>query len=200
MNQLKITRAYTSEKDIYQLKEIESLKAQLRSKEPCFTSDYVKPKVLAPGIHGMCVVNILKSVNATPTIRIVLNNEKQIWKPKGKLSDNSLNKTKQIWKQKGKLSDNSLYKTKRVWKAMGKLFADIGKKFTLGKLNCGYQWRPTGKKFALGEMCPLTKLSGKCRTGHPLVSGLRLLKTYDGESFKAQEFCGKFHRDSQIRE
>ncbi|GJV84705.1 hypothetical protein Tco_1524603 [Tanacetum coccineum] len=124
------------------------------------------------------VINSTDSVNATPTVKIVLNKGKQIWKPKGKLSDNSLNKTK------------------RVWKATGKLFADIGyqwrptgKKFTLGKLNCGYQWRPTGKKFALGEMCPLTKLSVKCRTGHPLVSGLRLFKTYDGESFKAQEFC-----------
>ncbi|GJW69279.1 retrovirus-related pol polyprotein from transposon TNT 1-94 [Tanacetum coccineum] len=141
--------------------------------------------------HGMCVVNILKSVNATPTVRIVLNNEKQIWKPKGKLSDNSLNKTKQIWKpkgklsdnslnktkqiwkQKGKLSDNSLYKTKRVWKATGKIFADIGyqwrptgKKLTLGKLDCGSQWRPTGKKFALGEMCHLTKLSVKCCSKH----------------------------------
>ncbi|GJW75699.1 retrovirus-related pol polyprotein from transposon TNT 1-94 [Tanacetum coccineum] len=139
--------------------------------------------------HEMCVVNILKSVNATPTVRIVLNNEKriwkpkgklsdnslnktkQIWKPKGKLSDNSLNKTKQIWKQTGKLSDNSLYKTKRVWKATGKIFADIGyqwrptgKKLTLGKLDCGSQWRPTGKKFALGEMCHLTKLSVKCST------------------------------------
>ncbi|GKE99087.1 retrovirus-related pol polyprotein from transposon TNT 1-94, partial [Tanacetum coccineum] len=123
--------------------------------------------------HGMCVVNILKSVNATPTVRIVLNNEKRIWKPKGKLSDNSLTKTKQIWKQKGKLSDNSLYKTKRVWKATGKLFADIGyqwrptgKKLTLGKLDCGSQWRPTGKKFALGEMCHLTKLSVKCCSKH----------------------------------
>ncbi|GJX29382.1 retrovirus-related pol polyprotein from transposon TNT 1-94 [Tanacetum coccineum] len=126
----------------------------------------------------------IKSVNATPTVRIVLNN-----------------KTKQIWKQKGKLSDNSLYKTKRVWKATGKLFADIGyqwrptrKKLTLGKLDCGSQWRPTGKKFALGEMCHLTKLSVKCRTGHALVSGLRLFKTYDEESFKAHEFCGKVHR------
>ncbi|GJY35246.1 retrovirus-related pol polyprotein from transposon TNT 1-94 [Tanacetum coccineum] len=151
--------------------------------------------------HGMCVVNILKSVHATPTVRIVLNKEKQIWKPKGKLSDNSLNKTKQIWKPKDKLSDNSLYKTQRVWKATGKLFADIGyqwrptgKKLTLGKLDCGSQWRPTGKKFALGEICQLTKLSVKCRTGHALVSGLRLLKTYDGESFKAHEFCGKVHR------
>ncbi|GJV99711.1 hypothetical protein Tco_1554963 [Tanacetum coccineum] len=111
-----------------------------------------------------------------------------------------------IWKQKANFV-NSLNKSKRVWKATGKLFADIGyqwrptgKKFTLGKLNCGYQWRPTGKKFALGELCPLTKLSVKCRTGHPLVSGLRLFKTYDGESFKAQELCGKVHWDSQIRE
>ncbi|GJS36193.1 retrovirus-related pol polyprotein from transposon TNT 1-94 [Tanacetum coccineum] len=121
--------------------------------------------------HGMCVVNILNSVNANPTVRIVLNKEKQIWKPKGKLSDNSLNKTKQIWKPKGKLSDNSLSKTQRVWKATGKLFADIGyqwrptgKKLTLGKLDCGSQWRPTGKKFALGEICQLTKLSVKCST------------------------------------
>ncbi|GKD84505.1 retrovirus-related pol polyprotein from transposon TNT 1-94 [Tanacetum coccineum] len=47
---IKITRAHTSEKTSTMLNEIESLKAQLRSKEPCFTSDYVKPKVLAPGI------------------------------------------------------------------------------------------------------------------------------------------------------
>ncbi|GJV50825.1 retrovirus-related pol polyprotein from transposon TNT 1-94 [Tanacetum coccineum] len=335
---IKIMRAHTSEKTSTMLNEIESLKAQLRSKEPCFTSDYVKPKVLAPGMyaidvkpiphplknnrsahlnyishlkesvetvreiveearvvkpldsslnyacrytkkkqvtfsdkpgtsssnaqkhkvhqrvqltnipvlpstgvndsteasgskprsntkknrilpakkenkkevevrlrtnksvwtkvnrvdssisskrvvinsnsesvnsasHGMCVVNILNSVNATPTVRIVLNKEKQIWKPKGKLSDNSLNKSKQIWKPKGKLSDNSLSKTQRVWKATGKLFADIGyqwrptgKKLTLGKLDCGSQWRPTGKKFALGEICQLTKLSVKCST------------------------------------
>ncbi|GJY21668.1 retrovirus-related pol polyprotein from transposon TNT 1-94 [Tanacetum coccineum] len=108
--------------------------------------------------HGMCVVNILNSVNATSTVKTVLNKGKQIWKPKGRLSD------------------NSLYKTKRVWKATGKLFADIG-----------YQWRPTGKKLTLGKL--------DCgRTGHALVSGLRLLKTYDGESFKAQEFCGKVHR------
>ncbi|GJY39622.1 integrase, catalytic region, zinc finger, CCHC-type containing protein, partial [Tanacetum coccineum] len=114
--------------------------------------------------HKMCVVNILSSVNATPTVNIVLNKGKQIWKPKGKLSINSLNKSK------------------RVWKATGKLFADIGyqwrptgKRFTLGKLNCGYQWRPTGKKFALGELCPLTKLSVKCRTGRDM-NGVDLLK------------------------
>ncbi|GJU79304.1 hypothetical protein Tco_1276374, partial [Tanacetum coccineum] len=110
-------------------------------------------KCLNSANHEMCVVNILSSVNATPTVKIVLNKGKQIWKPKGKMSDNRLNMTK------------------RVWKPTGKLFADIGyqwsptrKKFALGKLDCGYQWRPTGKKFALGEMCPLTKLSVKCST------------------------------------
>ncbi|GJS16217.1 copia protein [Tanacetum coccineum] len=110
-------------------------------------------KCLNSGNHEMCVVNILSSVNATPTVKHVLNKGKHIWKPKGKLTDNRLNKTK--W----------------VWKATGKLFADIGyqwrptgKKYSVGKLDCGYQWRPTGKKFALGEMCPLTKLSVKCST------------------------------------
>ncbi|GJS16359.1 retrovirus-related pol polyprotein from transposon TNT 1-94 [Tanacetum coccineum] len=109
--------------------------------------------------NGMCVVNVLNSVNATPTVRIVLHKEKQIWKPKGKLSDNSLNKTK------------------RVWKATGKLFADIGyqwrptgKKLTLGKLDCGSQWRPTGKKFALGEM--LTKRT-PTKIGEPIFQTLQ---------------------------
>ncbi|GJT85868.1 hypothetical protein Tco_1067585 [Tanacetum coccineum] len=46
--------------------------------------------------NEICVVNILNSVNATPTVKIVLNKGKQTWKPKGKLSENSLNKTKQV--------------------------------------------------------------------------------------------------------
>ncbi|GJW08396.1 putative ribonuclease H-like domain-containing protein [Tanacetum coccineum] len=136
----------------------------------------------------MCVVNILNSVNATPTVKIVLNKGKQIWKPKGKMSDNSLNKTTQVWKATGKLFANVGYQ----WRS-------TGKKVALGKLNCGYQWRPTGKKFALGELCPLTRLSVQCRTGHPLVSGIRLFKTYDGESFKAQELCGKVHRTVRFK-
>ncbi|GJS82132.1 copia protein [Tanacetum coccineum] len=37
-----------------------------------------------------------------------------------------------------------------------------GKKFTLGKLNCGYQWRHTGKKFPEGERCPLNRASMTC--------------------------------------
>ncbi|GJX70340.1 retrovirus-related pol polyprotein from transposon TNT 1-94 [Tanacetum coccineum] len=46
-----------------------------------------------------------------------------------------------------------------------------GKKVALGKLNCGYQWRPTGKMYiALGR----TVARG---TDHPSVSGLKLFKT-----------------------
>ncbi|GKA50506.1 retrovirus-related pol polyprotein from transposon TNT 1-94 [Tanacetum coccineum] len=85
----------------------------------------------------MCVVNMLKSVNETPTVKAILNNGKQIWKLKGKLSNTSLNKTK------------------RVWKATGKLFANVG-----------YQWRPTGKKFTLGKLCPLTRLPVACCSKH----------------------------------
>ncbi|GJS51790.1 putative ribonuclease H-like domain-containing protein [Tanacetum coccineum] len=88
-------------------------------------------KCLNSANHEKCVVNILSSVNANPTVKRVLNKGKQIWKPKGKLSDN---------RPTGRIS--------------------------LGKLDCGYQWRPTGKKFALGEMCPLTKLSVKCCSKH----------------------------------
>ncbi|GJR82771.1 integrase, catalytic region, zinc finger, CCHC-type containing protein [Tanacetum coccineum] len=85
----------------------------------------------------------------------------------------------QKWKQKSKLSDNKFEQAPSDIATKRKL--PTGKKFTSGKLNCGYQWRPTGKKFALGELCPLTRLSVQCRTGHPLVSGLRLFKTYDGD-------------------
>ncbi|GJW36645.1 hypothetical protein Tco_0059565 [Tanacetum coccineum] len=53
-------------------------------------------KCLNSANHEMCVVNILSSVNATPTVKIVLNKGKQIWKPKGKLSDLSLKKGKQM--------------------------------------------------------------------------------------------------------
>ncbi|GKF42062.1 hypothetical protein Tco_0125404 [Tanacetum coccineum] len=42
-------------------------------------------KCLNSASHEMCVVNILNSVNATSTVKIVLNKGKQIWKPKGRL-------------------------------------------------------------------------------------------------------------------
>ncbi|GKE31659.1 retrovirus-related pol polyprotein from transposon TNT 1-94 [Tanacetum coccineum] len=116
----------------------------------------------------MCVIKPLNSVNATPTVK------------------NGLNKAKQVWKATGKVFANVGYK----WRP-------TGKKFTLGTHIGGHQLRPTGKMFILGEQCPLTRVPVKCRTDRPLVSGLRLFKTYDGESFKAQEVCGKVPREIQ---
>ncbi|GJZ45706.1 hypothetical protein Tco_0593302, partial [Tanacetum coccineum] len=52
---IKITRAHTNEKASSMLKEIESLKAQLKSKVSCITSDSVKPKVLAFSMYAIDV-------------------------------------------------------------------------------------------------------------------------------------------------
>ncbi|GJZ92489.1 hypothetical protein Tco_0664554 [Tanacetum coccineum] len=52
---IKITRAHTSEKTSTMLNEIKSLKAQLKSKVSCVTSDSVKPKVLAPDMYAIDV-------------------------------------------------------------------------------------------------------------------------------------------------
>ncbi|GJV57269.1 hypothetical protein Tco_1458274 [Tanacetum coccineum] len=148
--------------------------------------------------NGMCVVNVLNSVNATPTVRIVLHKEKQIWKPKGKLSDNSLNKTKQIWKPKSKLSDNSLSKTQRVWKANGDTIMQYCYQWRptenethLRKLIVVHNVRPHGKEICLRRNVPFN--STFCEMSG-FVSGLRLLKTYDGNRSKPHEFCGKVHR------
>ncbi|GKF49488.1 hypothetical protein Tco_0142739, partial [Tanacetum coccineum] len=73
------------------------------------------------------------------------------------------------------------------------IWRPTGKKLTLGKLDCGSQWRPTGKKFVLGEMCHLTKLSVKCRTGHALVSGdSGCSKHMTGNRSKLMNFVEKF--------
>ncbi|GJX64031.1 retrovirus-related pol polyprotein from transposon TNT 1-94 [Tanacetum coccineum] len=155
---IKITRAHTSEKTSTMLNEIESLKAQLRSKEPCFTSDYVKPKVLAPGMYA---------IDVKPIPHPLKNNRSAHLNYISHLKE-SVETVREIVEEARVTSG---------LEATGKLFADIGyqwrptgKKLTLGKLDCGSQWRPTGKK-CLGKYAS--------RTGHALVSGLRLLKTYD---------------------
>ncbi|GJY60382.1 hypothetical protein Tco_0461039 [Tanacetum coccineum] len=48
---IKSARVHTSEKTSTMLNEIESLKAQLRSKEPCFTVGLCQPKVLVHGCY-----------------------------------------------------------------------------------------------------------------------------------------------------
>ncbi|GJV74375.1 hypothetical protein Tco_1494370 [Tanacetum coccineum] len=124
--------------------------------------------------------------------------EVEIWKPKGKLSDNSLNKTKQIWKPKSKLSDNSLSKTQRVWKANGDTIMQYCYQWRptenethLRKLIVVHNVRPHGKEICLRRNVPFN--STFCEMSG-FVSGLRLLKTYDGNRSKPHEFCGKVHR------
>ncbi|GJS56979.1 retrovirus-related pol polyprotein from transposon TNT 1-94 [Tanacetum coccineum] len=71
---IKITLLPTSEKTSTMLNEIESLKAQLRSKESCFTSDYVKPKVLAPGIYMTFInANVLSNIVSLQCLSSLLN-------------------------------------------------------------------------------------------------------------------------------
>ncbi|GJS35475.1 hypothetical protein Tco_0533857 [Tanacetum coccineum] len=55
---IKITRAHTNENTSTMLNEIVSLKAQLKSKVSCVTSDSFKPKVLAPGMYAIDVKSI----------------------------------------------------------------------------------------------------------------------------------------------
>ncbi|GJY00957.1 retrovirus-related pol polyprotein from transposon TNT 1-94 [Tanacetum coccineum] len=92
---IKITRAHTSEKTSTMLNEIESLKAQLRSKESCFTSDYVKPKVLTPGMYAIDVKpiphpiknnNISHLKESVEIVREIVEEAKVV-----KLLDNTLN-------------------------------------------------------------------------------------------------------------
>ncbi|GJS82661.1 retrovirus-related pol polyprotein from transposon TNT 1-94 [Tanacetum coccineum] len=56
---IKITRVHTRENTSTMLNEIESLKAQLKRKVSCVTSDSIKPKVLAPGMYAIDVKPIL---------------------------------------------------------------------------------------------------------------------------------------------
>ncbi|GKG03158.1 retrovirus-related pol polyprotein from transposon TNT 1-94, partial [Tanacetum coccineum] len=50
---IKNTRVHSREQASTLLNKIESLKAQLKSKVSCVTSDSVKPKVLAPGMYAI---------------------------------------------------------------------------------------------------------------------------------------------------
>ncbi|GJR59585.1 hypothetical protein Tco_1501747 [Tanacetum coccineum] len=143
----------------------------MRSKESCFTSDSVEPKVLAPGMYAIDVKPIphpLKN-NRSAHLNYISHLKESV--------------------QKVREDCRGYIKSKRSTECQAGSIA---------------RSNPTTQKntieICLRRMCPLTKLSVKCRTGHPLVSGLRLFKTYDGESFKAHEFCGKVHRDSQILE
>ncbi|GKA85416.1 hypothetical protein Tco_0807070 [Tanacetum coccineum] len=66
--------------------------------------------------HDMCVVNYLTSVNASPSVKNVVNNVKKVWQPK------QVKQVKQVWKATGKMLTNVGYQ----WKP-------TGRKFTLGE-------------------------------------------------------------------
>ncbi|GJS36273.1 hypothetical protein Tco_0534655 [Tanacetum coccineum] len=200
---IKITRAHTSEKTSTMLNEIESLKAQLRSKEPCFTSDYVKPKVLAPGMYVIDVKPIphpLKN-NRSAHLNYISHLKESVeivgeivflLRKKSRVND-SMKQADQ--RHRAIQSENRILPAKRrnkkdVDKYIGYQWRPTGKKLTLGKLDCGSQWRPTGRKFALDEMCHLTKLSVKCRTGHAFGIRTQAAQIYEGID-QAHEFCGK---------
>ncbi|GKC88983.1 retrovirus-related pol polyprotein from transposon TNT 1-94 [Tanacetum coccineum] len=68
---IKITRAHTNEKASFMLNEIESLKAQLKSKVSCITSDSVKPKVLASGVSISTEASRSKPKSNTKNNRIL---------------------------------------------------------------------------------------------------------------------------------
>ncbi|GJS32770.1 zinc finger, CCHC-type containing protein [Tanacetum coccineum] len=87
--------------------------------------------------------------------------------------------------------------TLSFWKPTRKKFT-LGEKFTLTRykqekaINNGIP--TTAKTQSTGDSVQFTTITG--RTDHPLVFGLRLLKTYDKGSLTAQEFCEKVHQDS----
>ncbi|GJT49276.1 retrovirus-related pol polyprotein from transposon TNT 1-94 [Tanacetum coccineum] len=109
-------------------------------------------------------LNYFHSMNASPFVKNVMSKVKKVWKPK---------------------------QVKQVWKATGKVLTNVG-----------YQWKPTRRIFTLGEQCPLTRLTKSnvlpvqqtknvSRTNRPLVFGLRLLKTYDGDRSRLRNFVKK---------
>ncbi|GKA36454.1 hypothetical protein Tco_0722945 [Tanacetum coccineum] len=80
--------------------------------------------------HDMCVVNYLQSVNASPSVKNIMHNVRQVWKPK---QVKSVGRPKQL---------------KQVWKPTCKILTNVG-----------YQWMPTGRTFTLGEQFPLTRIT-----------------------------------------
>ncbi|GJW38507.1 retrovirus-related pol polyprotein from transposon TNT 1-94, partial [Tanacetum coccineum] len=244
---IKITRAHTSEKTSTMLNEIESLKAQLKSKVSCVTSDSVKPKVLAPGMYAIDVkpiphplknnrsahlnyINHLKE--SVETVREIVE-EARVVKP----LDNALNYACQYTKlsqelleyvigtcpkslneRDNKAASTPLTRKKQVTfndkpgfssrvnsstEASGsKPRSNIKNNRNLPAKSVWKVKREIALLMACIKASRLGKTTGKVfanvgRTDRPLVSGLRLFKTYDGESFKAQEVCEKVPREIQ---
>ncbi|GJX57429.1 hypothetical protein Tco_0287326 [Tanacetum coccineum] len=183
---------------------------KIKEKTKCVTMlDPVKPKVLASGMYAIDVepipsrnrnnrevhLDYLKHLKeSVKTLREIVEKAKA-----KKPLDSSLAYACLYTKHSQELLEYFVNKppVNKVWrvKQVKQVSQATGKLFT----NVGYQWKPNGRKFTLGEQCPLTRipieigdptyqtlhirqLSNAGRTDRPLVFGLRLLKTYDGES------------------
>ncbi|GJT76186.1 retrovirus-related pol polyprotein from transposon TNT 1-94 [Tanacetum coccineum] len=156
------------------LNEIESLKAQLRSKEPCFTSDYVKPKVLAPGMYAIDVKPIphpLKN-NRSAHLNYISHLKESV---ETELLEYVIGTCPKSFNERdNKAPSTPVTRKKQV------TFSDKP-----GTSSSNTQ------KHKVHQRVQQTNIPG--RTGHALVSGLRLFKTYDRESFKAHlNFVEKF--------
>ncbi|GJU73152.1 hypothetical protein Tco_1264557 [Tanacetum coccineum] len=108
-------------------------------------------------------------------------------------------RTNKSGNQKGKLSDKQFKQDQEI---CNQRQTSITEEDALGKLNCGYQWRPTGKKFALGELCPLTKLSVVqiiLRYLDSSCSKLDLEEEMNGSSVQASVFIVKRRLSKQFK-
>ncbi|GJS01733.1 retrovirus-related pol polyprotein from transposon TNT 1-94 [Tanacetum coccineum] len=77
-------------------------------------------KCLISANHDMFVVNYLHSMNASPSVKNVVRNVKQVWKPK---------QVKQVWKETGKV----LTHVGHQWRPTGRIFT-LGEKCPLTRL------------------------------------------------------------------
>ncbi|GJU62787.1 hypothetical protein Tco_1244622 [Tanacetum coccineum] len=180
-----ITRAHTSEKTSTMLNEIESLKAQLKSKVSCVTSDSVKPKVLAPDMKKQVTFNDKPGTSSSNTQKHEVHQKVQQTNVPV-IHSTGVNTSTEASGSKPR----SNTKKNRILPAKSE-----NKK----KVEDHPRTNKTPTKFGNPKFQTLhTRLFLNAgRTDRPMVSGLRLFKTYDGELVKAKEVCGKVPREIQ---
>ncbi|GJW89013.1 retrovirus-related pol polyprotein from transposon TNT 1-94 [Tanacetum coccineum] len=197
--------------------EIEKLKAELKGKMQPTTIDAVKPIVLAPGKYAIDVdpipppqrnnrdahiaylrhlkdnVEILREIVEEGSIANPLDSVLQYAcrvrscieangsKPSGNTRKDRILSAKKQVEEHPRNNKSSVQQKNRVG-------SSISYKRTVINLNSSYVCKTYNK-------CFVSDIHDKCRTDHPLVFGLRLLKTYDWESLAAQELHQKVYQD-----
>ncbi|GJU79022.1 retrovirus-related pol polyprotein from transposon TNT 1-94 [Tanacetum coccineum] len=160
-----ITRASTNEKTSSLLTQIEDLKAQLEGNLKVATRSSVKTKVLAPGMYAIDVEPIPPRLKNNRSAHLVYINHLK----------ESVETVREIVEEA------------RIVKPLDSALTSA----------CQYTKRSQELvEYVIGT-CPkeFTGIVRKSGTDHLMVFGLRLFKTYDGESLKVQELCEKVHQD-----